>query len=99
MVATKARKGLASYQHLWATSLGSTIRAYNKAARSGPVDIDDALKAGHCVEFARGTQFCARAMYSVDGRRMRSDDDFMIFHSAQTGFWSCAIPMSLSQTQ
>lgn len=93
----KSEKRASKLSASMAASPGSTFWAYNKAARSDPVDMEDALNAEHCVEFARGTQFCARAICSVDGRNMRSDDDFMVSHLAQTGVQRCAIPMSLFQ--
>ncbi len=52
-------------------------RSYNNEVRSDPVDIEDMLKAGHCVEFERGTQFCAKAIGNADGKNMRNDVDFM----------------------
>lgn len=53
------------------------------------MDIEDALKAGHCVEFESGMQSCAKAICSADGRSMRSDADFMISHLVQTLPESC----------
>jgi hypothetical protein len=39
--------------------------------------MEDMLKAGHCVEFERETQFCAKAIGNADGKNMRNDVDFM----------------------
>lgn len=80
---TKARKGLASYQRLDSRSWLSR-RAYNRAVKAGPVEMEEALKAGHKVELESETQSCATAMGSVDVRIIRSDADFMVSHSAWT---------------
>ena len=92
MVETKARKGLASDQQLRQSKFFVFFFqgwAHNKAVSADPVDIEDALKAGHCVEFESGMQSCAKAICRVDGRNMRSDADFMISQLVQTLPQSC----------
>lgn len=53
------------------------------------MDIEDALKAGHCVDFESGMHSCAKAICSVDGMNMRSDADFMISQLVRTLPESC----------
>ncbi len=72
-------------------------RAYNKAVKSGPVEMEEALKAGQRVEFESETQSCAKAIGSVDMRNMKSDLGFMVAHLAPDCFQACATRMGLSQ--
>ena len=58
--------------HSWARRGYCPGYAYYKPTKVGPVDIDEALKAGHCVEPFKGMQFCAAADGIEDRRAAKS---------------------------
>lgn len=45
---------------------------------SGPVEIEDVLKAGHCVEPDKEMQSCANTVEAADANRMISNAGFII---------------------
>ncbi len=61
MLDTKARKGLRRVS----SRPKSVRRTYNCPDKAEPVEIEEELKAEHCVEPARDMQLCAKA----DGAR------------------------------
>ena len=61
--------------HSWARRGYRHGYAYYKPTNVEPVDIDEALKAGHCVEPFKGMQFCAAADDIEDRRTVKSAVD------------------------
>ena len=69
----KGCRSLAS--HSWAQRGYCKGYAYYKPTKVEPVDMDEALKAGHCVEPFKGMQFCAAADDIEDRRAAKSAVD------------------------
>lgn len=63
MLETNARKGLQAVSYAqWHPRGLHRGHAYKIPVRVESVEMDDALKAEHCVEPFRGMQFCAAAI-------------------------------------
>lgn len=76
MLETKVRKGLhpVSITVCPREHCGS----YNSVTSSGPVEIEDALNAGHCTEPDKETQSCARTPEAADMSKVKSIVGFVI---------------------
>ena len=60
---TKARKGLIAISK--GRNISDVVLNYKRETRAESVEIEDTLKAGHCVEPERGMQLCAE-MQGID---------------------------------
>ena len=61
--------------HSWVRRRCCHGYAYYKPTKVGPVDMDEALKAEHCVEPFKGMQFCAAADDIEERRAAKSAGD------------------------
>ena len=80
MLETKARKGLNAISKGRNTSDAGLT--YKKETRAESVEIEDTLKAGHCVEPERGMQLCAEVKGIDDATIVRASTillDFLCF--------------------